>query len=355
MDNKTQVTRRKVLQGTGVGLAAVSSGLTRSVSSQEEAAPLESIHERPARVPHRREVWVATFCQEKLRANRPAEMIQKVIESLQDVAPLKPDIICLPEVFHVANLSDRPAPVDAAEQPIGPYSRAFAEFARMHRVNIICPIYTVEAGKTYNAALVIDRSGHCLGEYRKINPTDGEIAAGITPGPTDPPVFKLDCATVGIQICFDINWPENWRKLAEKQADVVFWPSAFAGGQMLNAHALMNRYYVISSTRIRGATLVDPLGDNLESTGRFGPWLCQPLNLDYVVIQGWQDIAKLDDLRAQYGRKVAIKVKHVEALALLASLSPQRSAREMAREFGIETSFAMLGRNTVLQKQHRPG
>jgi len=124
------------------------------------------------------------------------------VQAMQEVAPLRPDILCLPEVFHVANLTKRPASVDASEQPLGRYSRPIAAFAQANHVNIICPIYTVQAGKTYNAALVIDRSGKVVGEYRKINPTDGEIAAGITPGPTDPPVFKLDCATVGIQICF---------------------------------------------------------------------------------------------------------------------------------------------------------
>lgn len=354
MDNGPQVSRRHVLQRTGIGLAAAGSALTGRASSPAGAAPLESSRERSDN-PSRQQVWVATFCQEKLRASGSAEMMQKVIASMEEVAPFKPDIICLPEVFHAANIGKRPALADAAEQPIGRISRPFAEFAEKHRVNVICPIYTVEAGRTYNAALVLDRSGRCLGEYRKINPTDKELAAGITPGPTDPPVFKLDCATVGIQICFDINWPENWMKLAQKQADVVFWPSAFAGGQMLNAHALLNRYYVVSSTRIRGATMVDPLGDNIETTGRFGTWVCQPLNLDYAVVQGGRDIAKLDDLRARYGREIALKVKHVEALALLASLSPRRSTREMLREFGIESSGDMLRRNTALQKQQRPG
>jgi predicted amidohydrolase len=296
---------------------------------------------------------VATFCQEKLRADRPERMVEKIVQAMQEVVPLRPDILCLPEVFHVANLTNRPALVYAAEQPLGRYSRPIAAFAKANRVNIICPIYTVQAGKTYNAALVIDRSGQMVGEYRKINPTEGEIAAGITPGPTDPPVFKLDCATVGIQICFDINWPENWMKLAQKQADIVFWPSAFAGGRMLNAHALLNRYYVVSSTRIRGAAMVNPLGETMESTGRFGTWLCQPLHLDYSVIQGWQEIDKLDAVRVKYGRDVAVKVNHVEALALLASLSPQRTTRDIVSEFKLETSRDMLQRNTELQVRHR--
>jgi hypothetical protein len=77
------------------------------------------------------------------------------------------------------------------------------------------------------------------------------------------------------------------------------------------------------------------------------------LNLDYAVIQGWQAINKLNAVRAAYGRAVDVRIKHVEALALLTSLSPEKSAEEICREFEIETSREMLQRNTLLQDQHR--
>ena len=67
------------------------------------------------------------------------------------------------------------------------------------------------------------------GEYRKIHPTIGEMNSGVMPGPLNPPVFQTDFGAVGAQICFDIEWPDGWRKLREAGAEMVFWPSAFAG------------------------------------------------------------------------------------------------------------------------------
>ena len=351
MTTSQPITRRTILRTAAFSLAG--GAFTSSTWSQQRPAEHKFPNDSGSTKSASRQVWVATFCQEKLSADTPQTMIDKTLRAMEDVLPQQPDIICLPESFHCANLRQRPATVDAAEQPLGEYSRPFATFAKQHHVNVICPIYTQERGRTYNAAVVIDRQGRYVGEYRKINPTDGEITAGITPGPIDPPVFQLDCAKIGIQICFDVNWPENWRKLADQGAEIVFWPSAFAGGRMLNSHAWMNKYYVVSSTRIRAATMVDPLGETIESTGRFGTWLCRPLNLDYAVIQGWQDINKLAAVQEKYRREVAVRTKHVEALSLLQSLSPERSTVDICQEFGIETSRQMLQRNTALQNRHR--
>lgn len=267
---------------------------------------------------------------------------------------MQPDVICLPECFHVANLKRaRPSLAETAEESIGPISRPFADFARRYHCNVICPIYTREAGEIHNAAVVIDHAGEYVGEYRKTNPTEGELKNGITPGPVDPPVFQLDFGKIGIQICFDVNWHENWRKLSNKGAEIVFWPSAFAGGEMLNGLAWINKYYVVSSTRVQTTKIVDVLGDDVVSTGRFGEWVCAPVNLDVAVVQGYQYMKKLDQARAKYGRKINVKTKHVEAWAALESLSSDLSVPDILREFGIETSNEMLARNTKLQNAKR--
>lgn len=169
-----------------------------------------------------------------------------------------------------------------------------------------------------------------------IQPTEGELKNGIIPGPLDPPVFKLDVGIIGVQICFDINWHDNWKKLADKGAEIVFWPSAFAGGEMLNALAWVNKYHIVSSTRIQATKIVDVLGDDIVSTGRFGDWVCTPINLDVAVVQGWQAIGRLEDIRAKYGRKVTVKIKHVEAWGAIESLSADIAAHDVLREFGLD-------------------
>jgi predicted amidohydrolase len=88
-----------------------------------------------------------------------------------------------------------------------------------------------------------------MGEYHKIHLTEGEISMGLTPGSLSPPVFHTDFGIIGVQICFDLLWDDGWKKLKDKGAEIVFLPSAFAGGQMVNAKAWQHKYVVVSSTR----------------------------------------------------------------------------------------------------------
>ena len=302
-----------------------------------------------------RQVWVATVCQAGLSAKSSEEMIELMLGRMEEIVPQQPDIICLPEMFHVANLKgDKPSLASSSEKPLGPISRRFAQFAKQHRCNVICSISTVDDGRFYNSAVVIDRDGQYVGEYRKINPTMDELDRGITPGPLDPPVFELDFGRIGIQTCYDINWHDNWRRLREKGAEIVFWPSAFAGGKMLNGLAWIHKFYVVSSTRIHDSKIVDVLGDDIASTGRFDSWICTPLNLDVAVVQTHQNIKKLDAVQAKYGRAVDIKVHHVEAWARIESRSPEVSVPNVLKEFGLETSDEMFARETKRQDAARP-
>jgi len=60
---------------------------------------------------------------------------------------------------------------------------------------------------------------------------------GVTPGALKPPVFRTDFGVVGAQICFDMEWHDGWQNLRKGGAEIVFWPSAFAGGTAVNAKA----------------------------------------------------------------------------------------------------------------------
>lgn len=343
----SQPSRRGFLGQATAGVAAsvVAPYITGSSAARERASDAP-------RLP--REVWIASVCQHGMQASHPDEMVQKMIDRMQEIVPLQPDMICLPEMFHVANLKGtRPTVQASSEKAIGPISQPVADFARTHRCNVICPISTVENGNFFNSAVVIDRDGAFVGEYRKINPTEGELDKGIMPGPIDPPLFELDFGKIGIQTCYDINWHDNWRRLRQKGAEIVFWPSAFAGGKMLNGLAWINKFFVVSSTRIQSSKMVDVLGEDLVSTGRFDNWLCAPINLDVAVVQTYRNINKLDDLRARYGRAVDIRVQHVEAWARIESRSPDVSIPDLLREFELETAEEMFARETVRQDELR--
>ena len=74
--------------------------------------------------------------------------------------------------------------------------------------------------KDYNTAMLIDRNGNISGEYRKIHLYGDKTSAG-----KKAKVFNTDFAKIGIAICWDVAFPELFREMKKKGADIVFCPS----------------------------------------------------------------------------------------------------------------------------------
>ncbi len=285
-----------------------------------------------------REVWIATVAQDGMLAQNYKQMTRMMLDRMEQIVPLQPDIICLPEVFPFVNTATgRPPLAEAAEQPIGSISKPFAEFAEKHNCYVVCPIYTTDGTRFYNASVFIDRKGQLLGEYRKMHPTTGEMQRGIAPGPTDPPVFQADFGKIGSQICFDIEWSDGWRKLRSAGAEIVFWPSAFAGGKMVNTKAWENKYCVVSSTRKGTSKICDVSGQPAGWTSRWNRWSCVPINLEKAFLHTWPFCRHFKDIYAKYGRKVRITTFAEEEWTIIESRSPDLTVADVLNEFNIQT------------------
>ena len=277
-------------QAAGLPDCALSAVKVRTANASQPKARVD-------RLP--REVWIATISQNGTETDRFDQMIQAILRRMEETLPYEPDIICLPEVFPFANLrGGRPSPAEVAEEPIGAVSQPLADFAKSHHCNVVCPIYTKENGLCYNAAVFIDRQGRTIGEYRKMHPTDGELEQGIMPGPVDPPVCKTDFGIVGAQICFDIEWSDGWEKLGQSGAEIVFWPSAFGGGAMVNAKAWLHKYCVVSSTRKGTSKICDISGEEVACTGQWDRWVCASVNLEKAFLHTWPYCRRFPEIRA---------------------------------------------------------
>ena len=88
---------------------------------------------------------------------------------------------------------------------------------------------TLREGKWFNTALLFSPDGDRVASYDKTELMPGERDV-FEPG-DDLPVFRIGEWTVGLQICFDMRFPENWRILRRQGAELILHLSnASAGG-----------------------------------------------------------------------------------------------------------------------------
>ncbi len=117
--------------------------------------------------------------------------------------------------------------------------------------------------RAYNTALVVGPGGELAARYRKIHLFDVDIPGGATlresdataPGDAGLVVRTLGLS-LGITICYDVRFPELYRKLWKAGADVLLVPAAFTAHTgaahwhlLLRARAVENQAYVIAAAQ----------------------------------------------------------------------------------------------------------
>jgi predicted amidohydrolase len=115
-----------------------------------------------------------------------------------------------------------------------------------------------------NTSVHVDPSGEIAALYRKIHLFDVEIDGGVygeastyEPGAEIVTTTLADGTTAGMSICFDLRYPELYRILALRGAEVVTVPSAFTlrttrdhWEVLLRARAIENQCFVVAPNQI---------------------------------------------------------------------------------------------------------
>lgn len=203
-----------------------------------------------------------------------------------------------------------PEPVD------GEYAAFFADAARELSMWVHAGSFHEagpEPGKVYNTSLVFDRKGTRAAVYRKIHLYDVEIpgrvsyleSSSVAPG-TEVVAVPVDGVTVGLSTCYDLRFPELYRRLAVQHgAWVLVVPAAFmlhTGRDhwevLLRARAVENQCYVLAAGQV---------GDHEPSRTCFGrsmvvdPWgtvLAQAPDAVGVTVADL-DFERLERIRAE--------------------------------------------------------
>jgi len=190
------------------------------------------------------------------------ENLQIAEKLIEEAAAMGADFACLPERFNF--YGPREENERSAETIPGETSRALQELAREKGMNIIggSILERIDgSAKFFNTSLVINRRGELIGTYRKIHLFDINCpdlvsykeSAEIQPG-DDLCFLTVDEVKLGVAICYDLRFPELFRHLALKGAEVIFVPSAFSSQTgklhweiLIRARAIENQTYLVGA------------------------------------------------------------------------------------------------------------
>jgi predicted amidohydrolase len=136
----------------------------------------------------------------------------------------KSDIVLFGEYANLHHRTWSDNKKEYVSDPIpGPFTDAVAEKARKLKMNVALPVFGTHKGVLSSYVVLFNRSGRIVGCYQKAHPTIPEQGIGIIPG-KDLTVYKLDCASVGIMTCMDIEYPEVAQVLMLRGADLLLFP-----------------------------------------------------------------------------------------------------------------------------------
>lgn len=228
-------------------------------------------------------------------------------------------LIALPEVFSWRGpQSDEP---EIAEPRDGAVAEFASECAKRHGVHLVAgsfletanePERSEDEHRAYNTTLVFDPEGRAVGAYRKIHLFDVSIQGQVDIKESDtrragdePVVVETELGKIGLAICYDLRFPELFRRLADDGAEIVVMPSAFTEPtgrahwhSLVRARAIENQCYFIAPNQY-GETrygfsdyghslIVDPWGEVLADGGGDGPHL----------VEAKLDAARLAEIRS---------------------------------------------------------
>jgi predicted amidohydrolase len=213
----------------------------------------------------------------------------------------------LPEVFNWrGKRADEPA---AAERLDGESLGLMARLARSLEIYVLAGSITEHVereSRRYNTSVLFGPDGASLAVYRKIHLFDVDLPGRVTVKESDAKLAgsevvsaETEFGKVGLSVCYDLRFPELYRKLALAGARILTIPSAFTfpTGEahwdvLIRARAIENQCFVIAPAQfgpnVHGfsdygnSMIVDPWGRVLARAADQEGVVVAPVDMDYL-------------------------------------------------------------------------
>jgi len=293
-------------------------------------------------VSHKIRVASISMAQEVRKPRTSDDNLRYVEEVVEELAPIRPDLVALPEIFPTAALDG-----DAQRGP--QTTDLIQELARRHRTFMVGSLYLERDGRRYNTALVVDREGMIVGRYDKVHPTEGEIAGGISPGVHGQHPVQTEIGAIGMEVCFDANWPRDWEEQAADGAQLIVFPSAFPAGRLIESLALTYGVFVVPSVWSLHSGIIDNTGRWVAKTDRFSRWAAAEIDLERTVFHWDQQGQRIKDIIRKYGSRIYVETYGPEALFVLEPADADLAIDDIIAEYDLVTYRDYIARATAAQ------
>jgi deaminated glutathione amidase len=171
----------------------------------------------------------------------------------------------LPENFALMGAGDEAKLAVAEAAGSGPIQDFLAQQAKQHRLWLVggtVPLRgKADATRAYASCLVYDADGRQAARFDKIHLFDVHIPgrdesyaeSRSTLAGEDIVVLDTPLGRLGLAVCYDLRFPELFRRMADQNAEIIALPSAFTAATgrahwevLLRARAVENLCYVIA-------------------------------------------------------------------------------------------------------------
>jgi predicted amidohydrolase len=194
-----------------------------------------------------------------------AANVAAAIAGIENAAAGGARLVSLPEVWTYLGPDEGNAA--AAETIPGPLTDQLGALARdlgiwLHAGSVYERVEGED--RLYNTTVVFNPAGEIAATYRKVHLNDDDLeeatsyreSATIAPG-DDIVTVDVDGVTVGLAICYDLRFPELFRILPLRGADVIMLPAAFtlATGRdhwepLIRARAIENQVFMVAAAQV---------------------------------------------------------------------------------------------------------
>jgi predicted amidohydrolase len=207
--------------------------------------------------------------------------LESCVQRMEEAAAAGAELLALPECAIPGYMFDSlEEALPFAEEIPGPSTERLERECSRLGIHTVCGLLERDGDGVRNAAVLVGPGG-LIGTYRKTHLPFLGVDRFATPG-DELEVHETPLGRIGIEICYDLRFPEVTRTLALRGADIVAHPTNFPMAAKVQtelitvARAAENRIYLLTANRVgkerRGefcgwSQIVDPYGKRLAEAG----------------------------------------------------------------------------------------